>query len=92
MGFCRIQEVDFSDDKDTKCPTSFLRDLAHNSSRPESSLKTLSAGITFLFEAIGQPSPMDNSDIQKLLTALIKTDTKKKNHGTDTAYANRAIC
>ena len=49
--------------------------IADCSDRPESALKTSSAAINLLFQNLGMESPVQNRDISRLITALVKTGT-----------------
>ena len=49
--------------------------MADRSDRPESTVKTCSAALYCLFEVLGKPSPVRNSDIQRLITGIIKSGT-----------------
>ena len=54
----------------------FMCSVADSSVRPESVLRSTSAALSGFYHGLGQHSPMDNSDIQKLISALTKTGTK----------------
>lgn len=73
--FCKVREVDFSDNTNIPCIADFLCETADSSDRPESVLHTVSAALSFLFEALGRASPMVHPEIKRLITALIKTGT-----------------
>ena len=75
--FCNARDVDFSDNTNIPCLANFLCELADSSDRPESVLRTVSASLSFLFEALGKASPIHHPEIKRLITALIKTGTVK---------------
>ena len=55
----------------------FLCKISDQSERPESLLKMYSAAIGCLYEGLSLPNPMLNNDIQRLITGLIKSGTKR---------------
>ena len=75
--FCKVHEVDFSDNNNIPYIANFLCEIADASDRPESVLRTVSAALSFLFDALGKASPMAHPEIKRLITALIKTGTVK---------------
>lgn len=60
----------------------FLCSCADKCSRPASTLKTVSAAISSVYDALGEKSPMCNSDIQHLISALVKSGTSKPMYKT----------
>ena len=56
--FCNTRDVEFSDNTNIPCLANFLCELADSSDRPESVLRTVSASLSFLFEALGKASPI----------------------------------
>jgi len=62
--------------KDTVPLVEYLCVVADGSDRPESSLKSTCAAFTWLFNATGLPNLTRDSDVQRLVSALIKSGTK----------------
>ena len=75
ISFCTDQNVDFSNEDNVSVLSEFLCQLANKSQRPESMLKTAVAAVACLFEGLGKISPTNNSDIKRLVTGLVKTQT-----------------
>ena len=75
--FCKARDIDFSDNNNIPCLANFLCEVADASDRPESVLRTVSAALSLLFEALGKTSPAAHPEIKRLVTALIKTGTVK---------------
>ena len=73
--FCAAQGYFFPPDS-SACIVDFLCQTADKSTRPESVLKCTSAAITWLYAAKDLPNLMLDSDVQKMITALIKSGTK----------------
>ena len=53
----------------------FFSAIAERSSRPESVLKTASAAVSCLFQAMNTPNPCDSYPIRKMITGLVKAET-----------------
>ena len=62
--FCKVHEVDFSDNNYIPYIANFLCEIADASDRPESVLRTVSAALSFLFDALGKASPMAHPEIK----------------------------
>lgn len=75
--FCKMHNIEFDCDNHFSVLADFLCNIADNSDRPESILRVVSAAISALFEALGKTSPMVNSDIRRLISGLVKTQTTK---------------
>lgn len=61
--------------RDSEVIAEFLCFVADSSPRPRSQLVTTSAAITCLYEGLGLRNIMDDPDLRKLVTALIKSGT-----------------
>ncbi len=55
----------------------FLCQVADSSDRPESILKSSSAAISCYYHGLGMTSPMESRDIRTLMSALVKSGTKR---------------
>lgn len=76
--FCEENKIVFPPETDnSRVFSDFLCSVADESERPESLLKMCSAAITCLYNGLDQCSPMDNSDIKRLLSGLVKSSTKR---------------
>lgn len=75
--FCDNINVDYTDNTTTANVANFLCDMAHHSERPESVLKSCLAALNFLFQGMGKSPPTHSGDIDRLVTALVKTCTKR---------------
>jgi len=53
----------------------FMCQVADRSTRPLSLLKTTTAAISCLYEALGEPSPMEDGLLHRLSSALVKSGT-----------------
>ena len=73
--FCVTQGYGFPP-VSTACIVDYLCHTADQSSRPESVLKCASAAITWLFKAKGLPNLVQDEDVQKLMSALVKSGTQ----------------
>ena len=73
--FCQSKNVDFSDENNSNVLADFLCNLSDRSDRPESSVKTCSAALNCMFEAMGKGSPVNDPNIKRLVTGIIKSGT-----------------
>ena len=60
ISFCQSRSKDFSDNSSTSVIAEFLCYMADHSDRPESLIKTCSAAVNYLFDALGKNSPVRN--------------------------------
>ena len=75
ISFCQSISKDFSDNSSTSVMAEFLCYMADHSDRPESMIKTCSAAVNYLFDALGKNSPVRNLDVQRLISGIIKSGT-----------------
>ena len=73
--FCEGKNINFADNTTTANIAEFLCWLTDHSDRPESVIKTALAAIDLLFYTMGLSSPTKDKDIDRLVTALIKSGT-----------------
>lgn len=75
MDFCQSRNLDFSDETNTHVIADFLCHISDRSDRPESIVKTCTAALNCMFESLGRCSPVNNPDIRRLVTGIIKSGT-----------------
>jgi hypothetical protein len=74
--YCKKCGVEFPPStKDIPVFADFLCHVSDSSERPSSILRSTSAAISNLYQALGQDSPMHDPDLLLLITALIKSGT-----------------
>ena len=74
--FCAEKHVKFVPDVvNTSVFADFLCYMADRSTRPLSVLKCVSAALTFLYECLNLPSPMNSPELRYLVVALVKSGT-----------------
>ncbi|MEW8544181.1 MAG: hypothetical protein AB2693_11665 [Candidatus Thiodiazotropha sp.] len=73
--FCHSNNTEFSDEQQTRIVADFLCVMSDQSQRPESVIKSCAAAINCLFEALGKNSPVNNPDVRRLMSGLIKSGT-----------------
>ncbi|XP_053378396.1 uncharacterized protein LOC128548064 [Mercenaria mercenaria] len=75
--FCETRKVRYADNTTSAHIADFLCSISDSSDRLESSLKLCIAALNILFHNLGLQSPAQCKDIEKLVTSLVKTGTKK---------------
>ena len=77
MLFCQTNNHDSTNEHNISVIADFICRMADSSTRPESTIKSTLAALSFYFEGLGKPSPTYHSDIKRLTTALVKSGTVK---------------
>ena len=76
VGFCSDKGYEYPPDRtESGVFADFMCQVADRSTRPLSLLKTTMAAISCLYEALGEPSPMEDGLLHRLASALVKSGT-----------------
>lgn len=74
--FCSIRQIQFPpSDKDIPVLAEFLCEISDSSLRPESILRTVAAALSSMYEAHGLRNLLQDNNLKRLLTALVKSGT-----------------
>ncbi|KAH3807973.1 hypothetical protein DPMN_136321 [Dreissena polymorpha] len=77
LKFCEEKQVNFADNSSSAITADFLCHLADSSERPETLIKTTLTAVDLLLYTMGLDSPTRDRDVDKLVTALMKSSTKQ---------------